>query len=709
MVAHGKIHSSCVVFLFTVIASVALAQPQEPGSSAAVERSKTEVNVLTDCGARGDGTTDDSNALQQCIATHPGKTIVFPKTRDKAQCDYKIHETLSVTAFSTSLVGVGGTTNNNTTLCWDADVTGIRLHGGAGEAIRNLNLRGNSPFKPRDTSTYAVGTSDGILVRSGEVSIRDVYVVGFSRHGVNVDSTQGGQADVWIFDNARSEGNRGDGFHFVGVDSNGGLCLMCISRLNQGWGFFNHAVIPSTYIAPLTDSNHNDPTAPERTVPIAQITVTKGIATVTTTATHQTIAGDWGVFLNCDKFPIKAPIIAVPSLTTLQIATTNPDGTYCNTHSSTYGFKAGARVWAMGRKVDDVVVKAGNSSITSVQAHWTADDYGTLVCIDGAGTDGKEFCSTVKAIYGNNAVLSDAPNNTVQPGKARIVINGGPYNSANSTFVQSYTESNQEGDSQLVGSLTLGAEWGKGANPEIDNFLLANGYATPLSFVRLNASGGYGHSVFQAGRAFGSGSIARDPSYEGFWNTEEFDDQMRLLATLSFRHSNVIGAAASGWNCFSENPRMDGSALAASSICLPDAQTKVSINGKPTPTQLPMFPAGGFWIKAKGIADEVASTSGLRQIRYDATDAPKSCNIGDIFYKAFPTSGSYMGWVCPAPDTPLPFGGIASSKESTFSERVPAPKSASAECSVGQWAADAGYYYVCEEKNTWRRAALSSW
>ena len=118
-----------------------------------------------------------------------------------------------------------------------------------------------------------------------------------------------------------------------------------------------------------------------------------------------------------------------------------------------------------------------------------------------------------------------------------------------------------------------------GANPEIDSFIVADGYASPLKFARRNGHGSYGYSVFQAGRAFGTGSIARDPSYEGFWNTEVTNDRGGLESTLSFRHSNVTGATASGWNCFSDNPRLDGTTLAASSMCLPDAQTRVSVNG----------------------------------------------------------------------------------------------------------------------------------
>jgi hypothetical protein len=709
MTRDGKTQSVLTFVLFFSAGVLSSAQVQPKVVVSPEERSMPAINALTDCGARGDGVNDDGPSLQHCIDTHPSRTILFPKSAANGDCDYKLSQTLSFDAYSTALAGVGGTTNSNTTLCWTTDVPGISITGGQGQAVHNLNLRGNSEFNPVKTETYIRGSSDGIRVNGGQVSLNDVYVSKFSRHGVNVDSKLGGGPDEWMFQNVRAEQNRGDGFHFSGQDANAGLCLLCISRLNQGWGFYNNAVIPSTYVAPLTDGNHNDPTRPEQTVQIAQITVVNRVATVTTITPHQSIAGDWGVIQGCQKFNNKWAVVSIPSPTTLQINTTNPDGVYCDTQSATYGFQAGARVWASGRTVNDAVVKSGSYNVTSASAHWTQDDYGTLVCVENAGRTGQDFCSTVKLVTGNTAILADAASNNVQGGRARIVTNGGPYNAIGSTFVQSYAEGNQEGLSQLMNSLTLGEDWGVGANQEIENFIVNNGYASPLKFTRRNLFGGYSHSIFQAGRAYGTGSVARDPSYEGFWNVQQTDNLGTVLSTLSFRHSNVTGTSASGWNCFSENPNSDGTALSMSSICLPDIKTEVTMNGGSIPTRLPMFPAGGFWVKGTGIQDAATGTSGLRQIRYDVTDAPKTCNAGDIFYKMSPTTGSYMGWVCPAANTSVPFGGIGSSKESVFGEKVPAPRSAGSECSIGQWAADTSYYYVCAAKNTWRRAALTAW
>jgi hypothetical protein len=65
-------------------------------------------------------------------------------------------------------------------------------------------------------------------------------------------------------------------------------------------------------------------------------------------------------------------------------------------------------------------------------------------------------------------------------------------------------------------------------------------------------------------------------------------------------------------------------ASAASSMCWPDVQTRMSMNARPTQTHLPMFPAGGFWGEGK-------RRPGCRHehIRV-AAEAPKSCNAGDI-------------------------------------------------------------------------------
>ena len=140
-----------------------------------------------------------------------------------------------------------------------------------GTGIHNLNLRGNSDFNPAKPETYTRGPADGVRVSGGQVSLRDVYVSHFSRHGMNVDSSWEGSR---IYGILKMFGLRGiEEMVFISVDRMRMRdCAFFASRGSiEGWGFYDDAVIPSTFIAPLTDGNHNDPTRPKQTVEIAQI------------------------------------------------------------------------------------------------------------------------------------------------------------------------------------------------------------------------------------------------------------------------------------------------------------------------------------------------------------------------------------------------------------------------------------------------------
>ncbi len=47
--------------------------------------------------------------------------------------------------------------------------------------------------------------------------------------------------------------------------------------------------------------------------------------------------------------------------------------------------------------------------------------------------------------------------------------------------------------------------------------------------------------------------------------------------------------------------------------------------------------------------------------------------------------------------------------KATLAKSVSVPSSATAQGSVGQWAADTSYLYVCVAANVWRRVAIGSW
>lgn len=57
----------------------------------------------------------------------------------------------------------------------------------------------------------------------------------------------------------------------------------------------------------------------------------------------------------------------------------------------------------------------------------------------------------------------------------------------------------------------------------------------------------------------------------------------------------------------------------------------------------------------------------------------------------------------------LTLGNVPTVEGSVLATKVAVPASATAVGTVGQWAADASYYYVCVATNTWVRAALTTW
>src|ERR1039458_7418220 len=79
-------------------------------------QSAMTINVVTDCGAVGDGVTDDWAAIQACLTDHPGKTISFPKMRFVpclkgagggcfGSVDYYVSKTLKLSGNGQALIG----------------------------------------------------------------------------------------------------------------------------------------------------------------------------------------------------------------------------------------------------------------------------------------------------------------------------------------------------------------------------------------------------------------------------------------------------------------------------------------------------------------------------------------------------------------------------------------------------------------------------
>lgn len=112
--------------------------------------SKPFIDVVRDCGATGDGVTDDSTVVQACFDAHQGYAFYFPKTQANNSCSYFFGTTLAPKGDNVSMFGANGGFRNfgsnsaGTSLCFAAGITGIKFDSGfpSGASIHDLNLQG---------------------------------------------------------------------------------------------------------------------------------------------------------------------------------------------------------------------------------------------------------------------------------------------------------------------------------------------------------------------------------------------------------------------------------------------------------------------------------------------------------------------------------------------------------------------------------------
>ncbi|MBZ5648309.1 MAG: glycoside hydrolase family 55 protein [Acidobacteriia bacterium] len=362
-------------------------------------QSHAVVDVVRDCGAVGDGVTNDAPAIQACINANPGKTIHFPKTRSWGQADYYLAATLVVPIHNTVLEGEGGGLNDGTVLQFASNTSGLRLNG-QGDVVRDLSVRGGDPWNTWDFATYTFsGTADGIQLASGQAVLDHVYVYGFNRHGVNADSAAfAGNSNLWKLTNVTSESNRGDGFHFHGMDANAGRCDMCNARLNQGWGFFDDALLPNTYIAPHTEANHDDVQNPASTVALTSLVRANHVVTATTASAHNLMNGDTLVVAGATNATfngkrVNGVTVTDPTHFTFVDPQSDASCSGACAAAATVGYQAGNRIWVQNAKSGGPYYMPKNNTLIGAYAEgnqpWSSFYSNTLILgfNDGAGQD----------------------------------------------------------------------------------------------------------------------------------------------------------------------------------------------------------------------------------------------------------------------------------------------------------------------------------
>lgn len=116
-------------------------------------RQRGYINMLVDCGLKGDGVTDDAIAANACFAAYPGREFRFPKTQTNGTCNYLFGATLTPSGAGTVIRGEGGgsyglTFGNHfggTELCFTPGITGLWLDNVAHSMIvENLSFNGQA-------------------------------------------------------------------------------------------------------------------------------------------------------------------------------------------------------------------------------------------------------------------------------------------------------------------------------------------------------------------------------------------------------------------------------------------------------------------------------------------------------------------------------------------------------------------------------------
>jgi hypothetical protein len=272
--------------------------------------SETMVNVVTDCGAVGDGITDDWSAIQSCITSNPGKAIFFPKMRDEpctrgagggciGSVDYFVSRTLKLSGNSQALVGESPSRwpAGAVQIKFPRDLSGPGIWVPANVTsgyIGNLLLNGQKCWNSTDLATFDEPTSltgvgaDGVLLTGGEASVYGVTAYCFGRHGFAVlgDNAEGetpfiGQPDFWSIQNSFAYGNRGYGLFINGGDSNAGESIALKTTGNQLGGIYDHSVLGNTHISPASHMDNRNPVLAGSKHPITSISAENGLCKLT--------------------------------------------------------------------------------------------------------------------------------------------------------------------------------------------------------------------------------------------------------------------------------------------------------------------------------------------------------------------------------------------------------------------------------------------
>jgi hypothetical protein len=232
------------------------------------------VNVVTDCGAVGNGVADDYTAIQNCITNNPGKIIGFPQMFSPGSgagtatpTNYISSQRLTVSSNSQILKGLVGNTRylGGVKIKFPAGQGGILLSTTAASAgIEDLFLEGSDGANTSSITTWEdyntiasiTGmTTSGITLAGTSQHVYGSRISQFKGHGIEVYGGSGGQPDNWHISDVWADSNRGFGLFVKGTDANVGLAERLSLTGNILGGLYENANYGNTYSVIHTDTN----------------------------------------------------------------------------------------------------------------------------------------------------------------------------------------------------------------------------------------------------------------------------------------------------------------------------------------------------------------------------------------------------------------------------------------------------------------------
>ena len=609
-----------------------------------IPQSHAVVDVVRDCGAAGDGVSNDGPAIQACIDAHKGRTIQFPQTRPPGSCSFNVTTAASSSGndkFGLIMNGHGqrligdthgqgiGAVGNGVTVCFAAGLTGIMVPnsnaiagvpagnvGCQGCSIENLMLRGSEPFTASDPLTgilpgagntsvsygASTGTSqaDGVRCAGTYCTVEDVGVQRFGRHGIYLDGNSGGGsfADSSHVTRVVLNHNRGSGLFNRGSDSNASVISGVQCTGNQLWCIENYSFLGSTFIGGTAHSQHVDGAGATSAFNISSIARAANVVTAVLATTPNFAKGN-------------AVVVA-------GVADSGFNGTF-------------------------FVASVNGNTVTWAQSAGNASSSG--------GTVTSATLSQTWALAGNDAI-------------------GGCFRSTGgavtSVFIGPYCESDNNGANRInpATNIIIGGDVGNGfdwaANPPNWITTTTSGMgSTPMWFRGRDPGGSLQDAgVFLGGRPSSDVSAADNTIFE-LENYNAFAAPVGSRAALYFRLSSATnGAGVWGFRCCGTS---DLANLTNWPFYMEYGATTDSGGANPKAG----FP-NGFWLGNGGVHHSKLFIGEISSVAFlpDWFTQP----VGSIAINNQATAGGFAGWIATssgAPGTYKAFGPIASDAAGT--------------------------------------------